>query len=145
MATVETITPAVLEDSAAPSDSNGLSTLEQLDILEELTCIQAKIDSPTSDLAKEDPAAPEVIALTVKQALRYMEAVGGDGRFNILWAEFGLAMQEGTELSRAIQIFNAGSKADSELTSAAGFGMIAGMVYASLIGFSVPPTSAPKN
>lgn len=130
--------PAPKEVSALnlsqPDDAFSRLTREQLQ--QQLARTQGKLDSLAREIAKLDPKCREALALVARSAGRYIGSAGDSD----LWADFAMALKD--DESAACELKNLVDLAPEEekytLAYAAGFGMIAGMMYAGLTGITLP-------
>jgi hypothetical protein len=109
-------------------------TREQLQ--QKLECAQASLDSVVREIVMLDPNCREAMALVARSAGRY---IGSDGD-NDLWAAFAMALKDDESAARELKDLVSIAPAEEEYTLAfaAGFGMIAGMMYAGLTGITLP-------
>jgi hypothetical protein len=106
---------------------------EVLDDLEkEIAQTRVELHALVQEIVKIDPKSREVLALVARGAGRYI----GSKEDNELWADFAMAIKEDEDANRELEEML--SVCGEEGAYAASFGMIAGMMYASLTGITLP-------
>lgn len=82
------------------------------------------------------PDAPDAIALAAECAGELLGAGHGE-----MWIDFAKAIKGNTAAWNDLVCFATGDMQQDDLQYAAGFGMVAGIVYASITGVRLPPTA----